>query len=1243
MKIFAIRIKNLASLDGITEIDFTREPLHSAGIFAITGPTGAGKSTILDALCLALYAKTPRYRLAETGIEIKDVQGSTIHQGDVRGILRDGTAEGFAKVDFEGVDGQHYSAAWNVRRAYNRIDGSLQAFSITLSNVSTHTEIPGKKTELLEEIERLVGLNFEQFTRSVLLAQGDFTAFLKAGRDEKSSLLEKLTGTHIYSEISKRIFENHREQLQQLRELNLQRQGIVTLTAEETNAFLEEKAALEAAIRSNEQQATILRKDLFWHERWSQLQEQVAVAVAQRETANVHKTAALPHQKQLQQIVSVQTIRPVVNRLKDIQEQLAVKTNQAEELNNRLSDLQQQQEIIGEAIEKAAETLDLKTKEEEQAKPLLNSAKALDVQLSEKAEQVKAAEAEAAAIRNKQQQQTAQFEQTREAAALVEQEIARLQQWMAANESRRPIAEQESFILSRLEDAAGILEQLHYYTSRISDAEQKTAAHEQQKQSRESGHASIRDSLEQQQKEYNALQTALAEVDISRIETGKSAADAQVEELLSAAAHWGLLYNTIKEREAQQQLLEHSKKELEQHIEKLVPAEKQLEQKKAERDAALKIVEKARLVAAESVERLRSQLEPGAPCPVCGSTEHPYTLHNPVLDQVLTELEKSYKQSEAAYASDLALYSSLTAASDQLGKTIATQETGISRQTASIQELEKEWAAYTVYAGSKSIPVSEIQNWLQQQLKEQKEEQKRLKEKLLNYTRQKQELENLGTGLTLLDKRLMANENEIKDIERALVSLEEQQKTDSGEYRKAIGSLDKVKQSLAIYFTSEQWLENWQKDPVAFTKRIRKFALEWKTNTEALEEKDRQQNILVATLKEMREQASGIKEDLARKEESVAQLQALRTEISEARSAIFNGAPVQEVETALSDAVAAARLVAAQKNKEAESLKSSLTRNLAQLEQLEKDKAALREQEAALRKQQDEWLHNYNHQKDTALTEAGLLSLLAFTQDWIEAERERLRAIDDAAMQAELILDERTKALEEHNRQRSSEKTVEELMIQQKEAELLVKKNNNSVSEIDFRIKEDADNRNRIGLLLQDIEKQAQVVEDWAKLNEMIGAADGKKFRQIAQEYTLDVLLSYANVHLELLSKRYLMQRIPDSLGLQVVDQDMGNEVRTVYSLSGGESFLVSLALALGLASLSSNRMKVESLFIDEGFGSLDPATLNIAMDALERLHNQGRKVGVISHVQEMTERIPVQIRVSKRPSGKSKVEVTGI
>ena len=125
MKINAIRIKNLASLEGLTEIDFTSEPLASAGIFAITGPTGAGKSTLLDALCLALYGKTPRYLQAkEMGIEIHDVVGSTMSQGDVRGILRDGTAEGFAEVDFIGTDGQNYRATWSVRRARNKAEGN---------------------------------------------------------------------------------------------------------------------------------------------------------------------------------------------------------------------------------------------------------------------------------------------------------------------------------------------------------------------------------------------------------------------------------------------------------------------------------------------------------------------------------------------------------------------------------------------------------------------------------------------------------------------------------------------------------------------------------------------------------------------------------------------------------------------------------------------------------------------------------------------------------------------------------------------------------------------------------------------------------------------------------------------------------------------------------------------------------------------------------------------------------------
>jgi exonuclease SbcC len=177
--------------------------------------------------------------------------------------------------------------------------------------------------------------------------------------------------------------------------------------------------------------------------------------------------------------------------------------------------------------------------------------------------------------------------------------------------------------------------------------------------------------------------------------------------------------------------------------------------------------------------------------------------------------------------------------------------------------------------------------------------------------------------------------------------------------------------------------------------------------------------------------------------------------------------------------------------------------------------------------------------------------------------------------------------------------------------------------------------------------KELRVLEEqakpWQELNEIIGSADGSKFRTIAQQVSLDVLLQYTNQQLQQLAPRYRLKRLPNSLNLVVNDCDMGDEIRSIYSLSGGETFLVSLALALGLASLTSNRVRIESLFIDEGFGSLDPETLNLAMGALTQLESQGRKVGVISHVPEMADAIPVQIKIKKGRNGASRIEIPGV
>ena len=248
MKIMAVRGKNLASLDGEFAVEFAAEPLASAGLFAITGPTGAGKSTLLDALCLALFDKTPRMnRARENGVLLVDVADKTLSQNDCRSLLRRGAAEGYAEVDFCAVNGELFRARWSVRRARGRAEGSLQPSEIRLHNLSTGGEEQGGKGELLRRITQLLGLTFEQFTRAVLLAQGDFATFLKAPEEEKADLLEKLTGTEIYSQLSQALYARNKEMQERYEFLLRQMDFVPLLTDTEEAALLDELAACRQA------------------------------------------------------------------------------------------------------------------------------------------------------------------------------------------------------------------------------------------------------------------------------------------------------------------------------------------------------------------------------------------------------------------------------------------------------------------------------------------------------------------------------------------------------------------------------------------------------------------------------------------------------------------------------------------------------------------------------------------------------------------------------------------------------------------------------------------------------------------------------------------------------------------------------------------------------------------------------------------------------------------------------------
>eukprot|EP01133_Synstelium_polycarpum_P022698 gene22698-27220_t len=278
MKILKISGKNLASLAGEFEVDFQQEPLASAGLFAISGPTGAGKSTLLDALCLALYDATPRLLKVLGRNALPDVGKETVNAQDTRTLLRRGTPDGYAQVDFVGNDGGHYRARWSVRRSRTRAEGALQATAMNLHELPALQPIGGTKTEVKEEIEKRIGLSFDQFTRAVLLAQNEFSTFLKTEDNERGELLETLTGSSMYTDISVRAFERAKREKQLLERLGEKLADQRPLSPEERAETQARGVAAEAALQTHDLRKAVLEQQQRWHQETHKLHAQVAAA-----------------------------------------------------------------------------------------------------------------------------------------------------------------------------------------------------------------------------------------------------------------------------------------------------------------------------------------------------------------------------------------------------------------------------------------------------------------------------------------------------------------------------------------------------------------------------------------------------------------------------------------------------------------------------------------------------------------------------------------------------------------------------------------------------------------------------------------------------------------------------------------------------------------------------------------------------------------------------------------------------
>ncbi|PPL02283.1 AAA family ATPase [Parapedobacter indicus] len=1244
MKILAIRIKNLASLEGTTEIDFTQEPLCSAGIFAITGPTGAGKSTILDALCLALYAKTPRYAQArEIGIEITDVQGSTINQSDVRAILRDGTAEGYAEVDFVGIDGRHYRATWSVRRARNRVDGSLQQASTTLRNLTTGSDIGGKKTELLPEITRLVGLNYEQFIRSVLLAQGDFTAFLKADKDQKASLLEKLTGTHIYSELSKKVYERCREEEEQLKLLQQRQEGIAILTTEELADLKAREADLAKTLDQLQTQIDATAKEIKWHDDLSHYQAQVNEAQHTLTERLAEKAQSAERETYLRQVEQVQPVRTSVDLYQEATERLIQRKQTSGEISSQQQLLAQQVNDATAAVTEATQHLEAQTSTLETAKPQLAEAAKLDIQLHAQQADLSKAQEQLQARQAKWAGSKQRLADKQQEADTLERQIETHRQWIDKRADRQPVAEHHTLIVAKLAEARKQLDT-------IDRAANDIARYEAQIQAKTTEHAeaiqrseNLAKQLNDAQAEVIMLRKDLTALPVSQLREESKALAAQLEALFAATALWRQLYRAQQDAQQQQQKIEDHKLDLKAKEIQLQDTDIALQAITEQRKASAAMLEKAMVAASADVETLRSQLTDGQPCPVCGSETHPYAHENPKLNHVLDELRKAHDAIEHTYSEHVAGHGQLSQAVPLLRQTIEQLDGEFAAKRSELDEHTRQWEQYAISQACADIEPAHKDTWLVDHAQKLTAAQGQVSKQLDQHQHSQDTLDQLQQTLQRLQAEHTASADAVKDLAHHLQTLKERLTNAKEEHTSGNANLEAILAAIQPHFPDDQWIASWKSQHEAFLQSVNKFAAEWKKTTEALDADRNNLKVSQATLTGIQKEEQDLAAEVTLAERDYADKQAILETFRASRLSLFNGEAVETIEARLKQRITEAQEQLNAKKQSQERLQIEKAQLDATAKETQHEITRLEKRAAELSGKIEQWLTDYSAKQQSRLDQATLQKLLTHPAEWIAEEREALSAIERAVTQATSVLDERTRQLTQHEQQRPSDEPLDTLQQRLQEQQASKLESQRDHNEIGFRLKQDESNKRQLGDLLATIQAKQLGVDNWSKLNDIIGSADGKKFRQVAQEYTLDVLLNYANVHLEVLSKRYRLQRIPNTLGLQVLDQDMGDEVRTVYSLSGGESFLVSLALALGLASLSASRMNVESLFIDEGFGSLDPNTLNIAMDALERLHNQGRKVGVISHVQEMTERIPVQIKVDKGQSGRSRAEVVGL
>jgi len=1220
MKVLRLRFKNLNSLIGDWEIDFTHPDYVSSGIFAITGPTGAGKTTILDAICLAFYGQTPRLsKISQTENEIMSRQ----------------TGECFAEVEFETVKGR-FRCHWSQHRSRKLACGQLQAPRHEIAEAESGNILESKLRAVAAKVEEVTGMDFDRFTRSMLLAQGGFAAFLQARPDDRAPILEQITGTEIYSQISIKVHERTSEERKKLAEMRVEIDGIKFLTIEEEGALRAEILARQEDEIPLAARVAGIRAAQTWLERIAALETELLQLDKNWLAFATKKESATPDLERLAGAGRALTLAGDYAHIVAFRKQQQGEKGELQSTGERLPRLEQSCQTALAALAQAEASLNRARAEQTQELEPIRKTREFDVKLAEAAFQLKALSSDI----EKQKKQCGDYQL---AIGKGEKQL---------QEAGAELQEADNFLAEHQADA-GLAEAL------TGIRQQLKAFKEVERQGRENQEKLARQATIAEEAKFKIQQaTAVfkgAVLAVTQAESLFAAVIAARESLLQGRdlAVWRTEAERLAARQNRLQNLHEALLRIEESKGKLSEVQTRLESL-AQKSQTLAAQEKTIVCAltlreevsrqlqdkvvllnrVRDLEAERAQLVDGAPCPLCGAIEHPYATGNvPQLDaaqrelqQALAELKKVQGELNAVRTEGVGVGKDL----DQVGLEQVELQGRLERDNAfctkELVELDLPVKAESLL----SVRVRAESELCQGELAElrgvilqieQKEQEERSAQAAVNTMKEK---------LAQHDKARFANELGCKAAMSELGRLEDEAAT----LRQALDlALAEVGRAVEPYgfkevvpAKTEELFASLDVRRNDFARRSQAQERLQKGLADIGSEKEKQQALLAEAEKALAEKTQHLHQRIAQ-----------RDELATLRQALYGKRNPDLEEKRLAEGLRKAGEDREKAMQEHNRLQAELSGVQQQIQNLtasvETRQAQLSELEPAFGLR----LKDANFQDEAAFLQACLPQAdVEQLQQWADRLRQEETEIQTRQQDRKAaLLAEQEKNLTDHSldqiRQESIAIAGQLSALQQ------------GLGALQQKFQSHAEQQQRHQTRLLEIDRQKHECARWERLHALIGSSDGKKFRNFAQGLTFELMVSHANRQLQKMSDRYILVRDDaEPLELNVIDNYQAGEIRSTKNLSGGESFIASLALSLGLSSMASRNVRVDSLFLDEGFGTLDEDALETALETLSGLQQDGKLIGIISHVPALKERIGTQIQVEAGSAGRSSLKGPG-